>query len=96
MTKPGKVNQMGPMDKFVPGGLSLDGFRQHMYNRFIFDLPPHNYKGPVYLMTPPRTTVSPYVDKCKGNAFVSVGSVNDAYEWMMEAIDNKTACWLKG
>ena len=27
-----RVNPKGPIDKFVPGGLSLDGYRQHMYN----------------------------------------------------------------
>ena len=51
LTQPGKVNPTGPINKFVPGGLSLDGFRQHMYNGFIFDVPLHNYKGSVYLVT---------------------------------------------
>ena len=51
LTQPGKVNPTGPINKFVPGGLSLDGFRQHMYNGFIFDVPPHDYKGSVYLVT---------------------------------------------
>ena len=47
-------------------------------------------------MTLSRTTASPYVDKCKGNAFVLAPLVDYAYELMMEAIDNKAACWLKG
>ncbi|KAF8119591.1 hypothetical protein EV363DRAFT_1176294 [Boletus edulis] len=104
-TRPPKVqNPKGPIDKFVPGGLSLDGFRQHMYNGFIFDVPPKDTDGTVYVVTRGHrvgiftswTVASPYVNKCKGNAFVSAPTVDDGFTLMMDAVDNGTACWLKG
>ena len=45
-----RVNPKGPIDKFVPGGFSLNGHWQHMYNGFIFDIPPSNTQGSVILV----------------------------------------------
>ncbi|KAH0834278.1 hypothetical protein J3R83DRAFT_11646 [Lanmaoa asiatica] len=104
LTRPPKVNPKGPVDKFVPGGLSLDGFRQNMYNVFIFDVPPKDTDGTVFMVTcgrhvgifPSWTVTSPYVDKCKGNAFVSAPTVDNSFKLMMDAVDNGTVRWLKG
>jgi hypothetical protein len=45
------VNPRGPISLFVPGGLTLDGWVQHMYNNFLFDIPHPGAQGRLYLIT---------------------------------------------
>ena len=45
------VDPRGPISLFVPGGLTLDGRVQHMYNDFLFDVPHPGATGRLYLIT---------------------------------------------
>ena len=45
-----KLNPKGPIKLFIPSQLTHDGHRQHMYNGFVFNLPPPDSTGEIYLV----------------------------------------------
>ncbi|KAG6371479.1 hypothetical protein JVT61DRAFT_9513 [Boletus reticuloceps] len=97
------VDPTGPHHLFVPGGLSKDGHVQGMYNKFIYDLPPLDAMGRLYLITRGRRVgifsqwvcTSRYINRVRGAVHMKVNSLDQGIAMMMEAIELKEACWLE-
>ncbi|KAF8122078.1 hypothetical protein EV363DRAFT_1588210 [Boletus edulis] len=97
------IDPTGPHHLFVPGGLSKDGYIQSKYNNFIYDLPPMDTTGQLYLVTRGRrvgvfaqwSRTSPLVNRVRNAVYMKVSSLDEGIALVMEAIDSKQARWVK-
>ncbi|KAF8131914.1 hypothetical protein EV363DRAFT_1164747 [Boletus edulis] len=97
------VDPTGPHHLFVPGGPSKDGYIQAKFNNFIYDLPPTDATGQLYLITRGRrvgifaqwSRTSSFVNRVTSAVFMKVGSLDEGIALMMEAIESNQARWMK-